>query len=74
MNDHDFFKKRTQLFASREDIPRRADFPQHVKESEDLLDDHVSSIASWYQSELASANKSREFSIGRGVKQGDVMS
>ena len=31
-------------------------------------------IATLYQSQLASVNESREFSVGRGVRQGDVSS
>ena len=34
----------------------------------------VALIATLYQSQLASVNESREFSVGRGVRQGDVLS
>ena len=34
----------------------------------------VALIATLYQSQLASVNESREFSVGRSVRQGDVMS
>ena len=41
MTDPDFSEMRSKLFESREDLLRRADFPQHVKENAASLDEFL---------------------------------
>ena len=41
LTDPDFFEMRSKLFESREDLLRRADLPQHVKENAASLDEFL---------------------------------
>ena len=46
----------------------------HALQHQGIANEYIALIASLYKSQNASVNGSREFSVGRGVKQGDVLS
>ena len=46
----------------------------HVLHHQGIDNECIALIASLYKSEKASVDGSREFSVGRGEKQGDVLS
>ena len=46
----------------------------HALQHQGIANEYIALIASLYKSQSASVNGSRVFSVGRGVKQGDVLS
>ena len=67
------------LWMSNMDISKAFDSVEHEAVLYALIQQgvdpaYVALIATLYQSQLASGNESRELSVGRGVRQGDVLS